>query len=54
MNQSYDAGVPLLFRSAVQYRLRGQATLPAAMLDVHPTLWITYAWNDLETAVPPT
>jgi LuxR family transcriptional regulator, maltose regulon positive regulatory protein len=36
-------GMPLLFRGAVQPVLRWLASLPTAVLDAHPALWVTYA-----------
>lgn len=36
-------GMPLLFRGAAQPVLRWLATLPTAVLDAHPALWVTYA-----------
>lgn len=36
-------GMPLLFRVAVQPVLRWLASLPTAVLDAHPALWVTYA-----------
>lgn len=36
-------GMPLLFRGAAQPVLRWLATLPTAVLEAHPALWVTYA-----------
>jgi LuxR family transcriptional regulator, maltose regulon positive regulatory protein len=36
-------GMPLLFRGAAQPVLRWLTTLPTAVLDAHPALWVTYA-----------
>ncbi len=36
-------GMPLLFRGAVRPILNWLASLPAAALDAHPALWVTYA-----------
>ena len=36
-------GMPLLFRGAARPILRWLASLPAAELDVRPSLWVTYA-----------
>lgn len=36
-------GMPLLFRGAARPILRWLASLPAAALDAHPSLWVTYA-----------
>ncbi|MBE2197427.1 MAG: LuxR family transcriptional regulator [Anaerolinea sp.] len=36
-------GMPLLFRGAAQPVLRWLASLPTAVLDAHPALWVTYA-----------
>jgi LuxR family maltose regulon positive regulatory protein len=36
-------GMPLLFRGAAQPVLGWLATLPSAVLDAHPALWVTYA-----------
>jgi LuxR family transcriptional regulator, maltose regulon positive regulatory protein len=36
-------GMPLLFRGAAQPVLRWLASLPTAVLNAHPALWVTYA-----------
>lgn len=36
-------GMPLLFRGTAQPVLRWLASLPRAVLDAHPALWVTYA-----------